>query len=509
MRLVSWIVLSRKLPLVVLLLALASCGGNTSTSDSTSAPATTDFTPATGGSIKWKDCDAQTNDSAADTVVLQCSTLKVPYTYSDPKKGMFTLKLVMRPANIRAKRIGSLLVNPGGPGFGGTFIPENANGYLSSDLLDRFDVVAWDPRGTGESTPFVDCIDNYDKYFTADPSPTTDAQKQKLIDDSQAFDDACEKKNSEILPYISTRATAQDMDTIRAALGEKKITYFGFSYGSELGATWATMFPSTVRAAVLDGAADPTADYITGGLQQAKGFESELTKFLAACSANKKCKFYNNGDAEHAYDKLMIELDAKPLVVSKDRAPVNTSIMMTAVSQAMYTSTMWPELEAALANAQKGNGSGLLSLYDDYYQRKDDGSYGNELEAFLAISCLDDPGPKSVKEVDSFIPELKKVAPRLADSFAAGYWCALWPIEPDSKVEITGKGAGPIVVVGTTGDAATPLASSRKMASTLEDGRLIVVTDNRHTGYGSNECVIGAVDSYLITTKVSFAEKAC
>lgn len=501
------IVLHRKIPLIALFLIISACGGSTSSSDSTFATTPSSLTPATGGTIKWKSCT--TDGTSSDESDLKCANLKVPYSYSDPGKGEFTLKLVMRPANIKSERIGSLLVNPGGPGFGGSFIPENATGYLSSDLLDRFDVVGWDPRGTGESTPYVDCIDNYDKYFTADPSPTTDEQKQKLINDSQAFDDACQKENGDILPYISTNATARDMDTIRAALGEDKITYFGFSYGSELGATWASMFPSTVRAAALDGAADPTADYITGGLQQAKGFENELTKFLAACSENKKCKFFNNGDAEGAYDKLMEDLDATPLVVSKNRAPVNTSIMMTAVSQAMYTSTLWPDLETALANAQKGDGSGLLALYDSYYQRKSDGTYGNELEAFLAISCLDDPGPKSVEEVDSFLPEFQKVAPRLADSFAAGYWCALWPAKPDTRIQITGKGAGPIVVVGTTGDAATPLASSRKMADTLEDGRLIVVTDNRHTGYGSNECVISAVDDYLITTKVSFKEKAC
>ena len=459
--------------------------------------------PAVGGSITWKPCSVDSLDP------LQCARFLVPFDYNKPDKGSFSLKLVKHPAKEQAKRIGSMLVNPGGPGFGGTSIAENASSYLSSDLIDMFDIVGWDPRGTGESTPYVDCVDNYDKYFTTDPSPQNDAERQAIIDISKAFADECQKKSGAILPYLSTNSTARDMDKIRAALGEKKITYFGFSYGSELGATWATMFPSTVRAAVLDGAADPTADYIEGGLQQAKGFETEFSKFLAQCSANKKCKFYNGGHAEAAYDQLIQDLDVKPLVVSPTRASVNQAIAFTAISQAMYSSTIWPELEAALSDAQNGQGAGLLSLYDQYFQRTPDGTYGNELEAFNAIMCLDDPGPSTVAEQDSYMPKFKAVAPRLADSFTSGYGCVFWSAKPDRRIAITGIGAGPIVVVGTTGDAATPLAGTRTMASTLQDGRLIVVTDNRHTGYGANDCVLSAVDKYLITTKVTFAEKAC
>jgi pimeloyl-ACP methyl ester carboxylesterase len=402
-----------------------------------------------------------------------------------------------------------MLVNPGGPGFGGTSLPENADSYFSTTLIDTFDIIGWDPRGTGESTPAVDCVDNYDTYFTDDPSPETEAEHQALIDISKAFNDECEKKSGEFLPYISTNSTARDMDMIRAALGEEKITYFGFSYGSELGATWATMFPSTVRAAVFDGATDPTSNYMQGGLDQAKGFETEFTKFLAQCSANKKCPFYNNGNSEGAFDTLIKELDERPLLVSKNRTLVNQGVAYTAVSQAMYSSTMWAELEIALADAQKGDGAGLLGLFDSYYQRTPDGKYGNELEAFNAILCLDDPGPTTVEETDSYIPQFLEVAPRLGISFTGGYTCVFWPAKPDPRIEITGKGAGPIIVVGTTGDAATPLASSRKMASALEDGRLIVVSEDRHTGYGANDCVVSAVDNYLITTKVSFAEKAC
>ena len=495
----------RGLAVSALIVMVSACSSGSSSPDTTSnpAPPSTLYAPAVGGTIKWKSC----SDDSLDP--LQCARLSVPFDYNNPSKGSFSLKLVKHPAEIRTERVGSMLVNPGGPGFGGTTLAENADSYFSSTLIDTFDIIGWDPRGTGESTPAVDCVDDYDKYFTSDLSPETEAQQQVLVDASKAFNAECEKKSGEILPYISTNSTARDMDMIRAALGEEKITYFGFSYGSELGATWATMFPSTVRAAVLDGAADPTSNYMQGGLDQAKGFETEFTKFLAQCSANKDCPFYNNGDAEGAFDTLIKELDARPLVVSKNRTPVNQAVAYTAVSQAMYSSTMWSELEIALADAQTGDGAGLLSLLDSYYQRTPDGKYGNELEAFNAIMCLDDPGPQTVEETDSYTPKFLKAAPRLGISFTGGYTCVFWPTKPDPRIKITGKGAGPILVVGTTGDAATPLASSRKMASTLEDGRLIVVTEDRHTGYGANDCVISAVDDYLITTKVSFAEKAC
>ena len=278
----------RCLAVGALLVMVSACSSGSSSSDSTPdtrAPVSTLYAPAEGGTLKWKSCSGDSLDP------LQCARLSVPFDYNNPSKGSFSLKLVKHPAKIRTKRVGSMLVNPGGPGFGGTDLPENAESYFSTTLIDTFDIIGWDPRGTGESTPAVDCVDNYDKYFTDDPTPETEAEHQVLIDVSKAFNAECEKRSGEILPYISTNATARDMDTIRAALGEEKITFFGFSYGSELGATWATMFPSTVRAAVLDGATNPTSNYMQGGLDQAKGFETEFTKFLAQCSANKKCPF--------------------------------------------------------------------------------------------------------------------------------------------------------------------------------------------------------------------------
>jgi hypothetical protein len=183
--------------------------------------------------------------------------------------------------------------------------------------------------------------------------------------------------------------------------------------------------------------------------------------------------------------------------------------MYTALGQAMYSDTLWPQLERALADGVKGNGAGLLRLYDDYLQRKPGGTYGNELEAFLAISCLDDPGPTSVAAVDEQVPVFIKAAKRFGANFAYGYSCALWPVPQVKRLEITGKGAGPIVVIGTTGDAATPIQSSRNAAKALEGGVFLTVTADQHTGYGLNNCVVSTVDKYLIDLTPPPAGKVC
>jgi pimeloyl-ACP methyl ester carboxylesterase len=487
---------------VTLALTITACGSSSSSTDTT-VPSLDNTTEFVVNPIVWTACDGSTNTE------VECGNIEVPFDYADPEQGSFVLYIKKHNAANPADRIGSMMVNPGGPGFGGSSLADDAQYYFSQDLIDRFDIIAWDPRGTGESTPAVNCVDTFDEYFGLDSPPETPEEKQALIDASQAFNDKCAENSGTILPFISTKASAQDINSLRLALGEEKVSFFGFSYGSELGTTWATMFPETVRAIVVDGAVDPNASSIQEGMAQAKGFEGQLATFLKQCSERTTCEFHNNGDAEAAFDKLVLDIDAKPLEVSKDRTPVTQGVLFTAVAQAMYSDYYWPQLSEALDAAQNGEGKGLLQLYDDYYQRKDDGTYGNELEAFLAISCLDDPGATSTEEVDSHIEDFIAAAPRLGGNFAYGYSCALWPVKQAAKVNITGKGAGPIVVVGTTGDAATPLSSTRKMAQGLEQGILIVVDANQHTGYGANSCVVKAVDDYLIKLTVPANETTC
>ncbi len=201
------------------------------------------------------------------------------------------------------------------------------------------------------------------------------------------------------------------MDAIRQALGVEQISYFGFSYGSELGGVWTTLFPSTVRAAVFDGASDPNAGALERTLQQGAGFEAALDTFLAQCSANSSCAFHNGGDAEGAFDRLMASLDENPLPSADGRAPVDRGVAVIALAQAMYCDSYWPAFERALEDAAAGDGAGLLQLFDSYFRRNPDGTYGNLIEAFQAINCADQVERPTVEEADADVERILAVAP--------------------------------------------------------------------------------------------------
>jgi pimeloyl-ACP methyl ester carboxylesterase len=424
--------------------------------------------------------------------------LEVPLDYDDPNGDTIRLYVSRHKAVDPEHRIGSLLVNPGGPGYGGSGLAFAADGIYGQDLLDRFDIIGWDPRGTGMSEPAVDCVDDYDNYFGLDSSPDTPEERTALIDAGREFAYGCAQRSAELLPFISTESSARDMDSIREALGEDTISYFGFSYGSELGATWATLFPDTVRAAVLDGAVDPTVGYLQQNIQQAAGFEATFDTFLAECSADARCAFHNDGHAEEAFDLLSAAIDANPVVVDPLRTPVTQGVLMTAVADAMYDQGYWPTLEQALADLQAGDGQGVLDLYDDYYGYYG-GGWDDALEAYFAIACLDDPGSTGPDDLYGHEAEFAAAAPRLGRGWMAELtFCSVWVVPRADAVTITGDGAGPILVVGTTGDPATPLQSTRNMARALEDGHLVVVGADQHTGYGVNSCVDDTVDAYLV-----------
>ena len=451
--------------------------------------------------IEWEQYSA-----SVDTAVVP-----VPLDHYDPTGDTIELFVARHRARDTGNRIGSLLVNPGGPGFGGSDFALYATQIYDSALLDRFDIVGWDPRGTGISSPAIDCIDDYDPYFAEiDITPETDAERNTYVARAQEFAELCVSGNEAILRFVGTNNTARDMDFLRRALGEDTISYFGFSYGSELGATWATLFPETVRAAVFDGAADPNADDLESSRQQSRGFETSLATFLAQCSDRAACPFHSGGDAEGAFDALARELDEDPVPTVGGRPDANLAVMIKAVIQAMYSQSYWPRLEAALADAVDGEGAGLLALHDSYFQRLTDGTYGNELEAFQVISCMDTDERRTTGDEDEVIDELRAVAPRLTPEGSAGsYFCTFLPTAGDPRAEISGVGAGPIVVIGTTGDAATPLDSTRAMAAALEDGRLVVVEAEQHTGYGVNRCVVEVVNDYLIELEAPDTETEC
>jgi pimeloyl-ACP methyl ester carboxylesterase len=442
------------------------------------------------GRIKWT--------AFGNTGRVQTGDLVVPLDYQDPSKGTVDLYLVRHLADPK-QRIGSLLVNPGGPGFGGSDFALQADAIYTTSLTNRFDIVGWDPRGTGLSTPAIDCISDYDHFYAGtDITPDTPEERQQLVDLAKEFTDDCVRKSGAFMAYMGTNNAARDMDRIRRALGEEKISYFGSSYGSELGAVWATLFPSTVRAAVLDGAVDPTADQTASGVQQSAGFEQALATFLTNCSRSSKCAFRSGGHADRAFDALMAKIDDHPVPTEPGRPALTRAMALTGVAQAMYSPALWPDLQVGLNDAQHGNGTALLHLYDDYYRRRSDGTYDNSLEAFQVITCEDHPERPTVAADDATAPLYQAAAPRFAPNSTGAYTCTFFPPSIDPMVKVTAKGAGPILVVGTTGDPATPLAGTRVMAATLEDGRLLVVKAEGHTGYTANACARKVVDNYLI-----------
>jgi pimeloyl-ACP methyl ester carboxylesterase len=437
-------------------------------------------------------------------------TLEVPVDYDDPDGPRFELFLARYNALDPENRIGTLLVNPGGPGYGGTDLVFGATQTYDRPLLERFDIVGWDPRGTGESDPPIDCVDDFDPYFGNDSTPQTDAERAAYVEAARQFAAECEARSGDILQHVGTNDSARDIDVIRRALGEEQLSFFGFSYGSELGGVWATLFPDTVRALVVDGAVDPDADPELSAVQQIKGFEASLETFLAQCSDDEGCAFNNRGEAAGAYDALMTSLDAAPLSGGEGRRLVNRDVAAVATLWAMYSEDFWPALAQSLAAAQAGDGSGLLALFDAYYERSPEGTWGNQIEAFRIINCIDRDDRRTVEEIDAQMAAMHEAAPRLVPEGALGtYVCTFLPPSTQPRIDIAATGDVPVVVIGTTGDPSTPLDSTRRMVDAFGDGRLVVVQANRHTGYGVNRCVIDVVNSYLIDLEPPADETTC
>ncbi len=433
--------------------------------------------------------------------------LIVPRDHANPTGETISLFVARHRATDPKNRIGTLLVNPGGPGAAGSVLAEQADKVYSKRLLERFDIVGWDPRGVGRSIPAVDCVDELDPIFALDITPDSPADEQALTEQAATFIAGCTARSGGVLPFVSTEQSARDIESLRVALGEEKVSYFGFSYGSELGATWVTLFPATVRAAVFDGAIDPRQSAVEESVQQATGFERALDAFLARCATDKKCAFYNDGNPQQAFVDLMAKIDATPIATSKGRVPVTSGVALIGVAQAMYASTVWPRLERALADAAKGQGDGLLDLYDGYLGRDGDGKYDNTLEAFFATSCLDDDATAVDRE--ELIRRFVDVAPRMGGLWLEPDVCDGWPAPSSPQPAVTGAGAPAVIVVGTSGDPATPIEASTGMAEALESGVLVTVKGDEHTGYGLNDCIDNVIDGYLIDLVVPAVGTTC
>jgi len=420
----------------------------------------------------------------------------VPLDYSNPTGDTIKVAIIRKPATNLAARIGSVLFNPGGPGGSGVEFLQ-ARALRMAELNKRFDLVSFAPRGVGRSAP-VRCLSGPEMdNFTALDTVLDDAQeKQALMQAAKAFADGCRQKSGRVLPFVDTASTARDMDVVRAALGDAKLTYLGFSYGTFLGQTYARLFPTHVRALALDAVVDPALS-ATDVVSQASGAtEMNLRAFLAYCRAYGSCQSGTSGDPAAELSDLMQRLDARPMPVGKRM--LTRSLALTGVFISLYDRRSWSTLDLALSAADQGDGRSLLELADLANHRRADGSYTNFLEASAAINCLDQPSDVVLSDIASY-DQLSPLSPPLANLYVRNYLvCSHWPVKPKGARPLSAAGVPPILLVGGTGDNITAYSWAQGVNRQLAGSVLLTREGYGHVSYDKSECVKQAVDAYLI-----------
>lgn len=459
--------------------------------------------------LSWKSCgDAKTF----------CSFLEVPQDWNKPAGERFKIAVIYRQAG-SAKPKGSLLFNPGGPGASGVSWVRNSGEQIGTSYLrDNFNLVSFDPRGVGESEPKVKCLtasQNDEMFYGASSAPVGSAQD---VADTRAkmkkFVAACVKNTGPGLQFIDTISTAKDMDIIRAAFGENKINYLGYSYGTYLGTVYAQLFPKRVGHMVLDGAVDPTVDEETQDLDQLKGFDQALKDFLTDCLDNQDCPFSGSlTKAQARVTKLLGEIEKKPLKTDSDRK-LTIWAALTGIVMPLYSQDWWPSLAEGFSEALRGDGTTLLALADTYNDRNEDGTYAsNTIESNIAISCVDYRAPSDAASMAAANKKLLAASPMLGKFWQFGALsCEQWPY-PVAKKPDTFKAIGSekILVIGTTGDPATPYGQAVSLANdVLANAQLITFNGEGHTAYGlESACVNKVVDNYFIKNVVPTEDPDC
>ncbi|GMU79206.1 MAG: proteinase [Acidimicrobiia bacterium] len=443
------------------------------------------------GSLQWRSC----GDG------FECATLTVPVDEASPGLGTVDLAVIRAPARDPERRIGSLVMNPGGPGGSGVDFLRDAAGSFT-ELRERFDLVSWDPRGVGRSDR-VDCDYDMARYYALDFTPDNEVERAAFVAGIQSFVDACVASEGEWLRHIGTDATVRDLDRLRAALGDERLTYLGFSYGTVIGARYAAAHPDRVRALVLDGAVDPALDAEALQVQQSAGFEGVLDGFLRWCARTTRCAFHHDGDSAEALDALRARVDREGLPVPGSRPPrvLSPTEFDLGLAAVLYEGRGGYEyLGDALEAAREGDGAAMADLSDSYTERRGDGTYGGIEESFLAISCADGPPVGGVADVRAIEARAEAVAPRTGPGIVNNSLaCALWPFQGPPARAIRAPDAPPIVVIGTRRDPATPLAWAEALARQLESGVLVTAPGAQHTAYGlGNRCVDRTVERSLI-----------
>jgi pimeloyl-ACP methyl ester carboxylesterase len=463
--------------------------------------------------LSWKDCPAPSPSEGGgsapsplpDGDPWQCATMKAPLDWDDPEGDTIDLALIRaRTSGDKSRRIGSLIFNFGGPGGSGvSTLPAFGDEYAT--LRTRYDLVSFDPRGVGRSAG-VKCENDQqlDAYFQQDATPDDPAERTALLDNTREFNAACEKHSKKVLPRVRTTDAARDMDLMRQVLGDDRLHYFGISYGTELGGVYAHLFPKKVGRAVFDAVVDPTQTAEQGSLGQARGFQRALGNFAKDCASKTgDCPVGDTAaDVEARIAALLKRLDAKPIPGVFPRQ-LTQSAATNGIAQALYSEDFWEYLTEGLEQAYDGDGHILMLLSDLMNGRSQNGQYSNIAAANVSINCADDKPRYSTAYVERKLPEFRAASALFGDFLAWSLLgCTDWAVPgADDHPDVSAPGSAPILVVGNTGDPATPYEGARKMADALGRGVGIELTykGQGHGAYGSkSRCVKRAVDGYLL-----------
>jgi pimeloyl-ACP methyl ester carboxylesterase len=508
------------------LVVLAGCTATEDGHGSASPAAGGSTQPSSGSSnaaptpkASFTDCSSQFNLAALnlpsavrDRLTFGCATLRVPLDYAKPNGATIALQLVKIHDKRDTRPTGSLLVNPGGPGGSGVELALGITPKLADTLLPHFDVIGFDPRGVGSSTP-ISCVSDAQKDQLNSMQP--DVRTPSGFDQAKAAADMvakeCSAKYGSALAQINTVQTAKDMDRIRQAVGDPKMNYLGFSYGTELGAQYAHLFPHTIRVMVLDGAVDPLTSDITAFADQLQGFEQAFDQFASWCTAHSPCK--QLGDPREAVYNIAAAARANPIPSTSpgETRKATSSLVDTGVLSALYSQSEWPTLGQALLEAQQHNSAGLLALADEYNER-DNGHYSNIFDSNTTISCNDSkPGPTD--------PQIRSTAASWVKRFPIfGLWsaaslfsCQQWQPERTVPPHPTATSASQtILVIGNLHDPATPYQGAKDLTKTLGKAELLSWDGEGHTSYlQGSSCIDGDVNSYLISAKLPPRNTTC
>jgi pimeloyl-ACP methyl ester carboxylesterase len=492
--------------LAALLVLTAGCSG---AAGSTRSAAPSTLAGYYAQRLDWQPCDSG----------FECARLLVPFDYSRPDGRRFSLPVVKLPASDPSRRIGALVINPGGPGGSGVQYALGARSELPAAVLARFDIVGFDPRGVGASEPALSCLTGpqLDQYLATDDAPANAAQLATVVGQSKLYAERCEQNSAALLPYVGTRNAARDMDVLRAALGESRLTYLGKSYGTYLGTWYAQLFPARVRALVLDGAVDPDTPSLQDDITQAEGFQVALTSFAGWCLTTASCPLRggSGGSVAAAVAKvqgLVTRANSVPLASQlNDGQVADGAMLVNGIAAALYSKSYWPDLKTGLTSAFAGDGTVLVELANLLLERNPNGTYSNLADADTAISCLDRPWPRSLGAWQAAAQQAAAQAPLFGPPILwGGLTCAYWPVPSYPLPRIRAAGAPPILVIGTLRDPATPYRWAQALAGDLASGVLLGWNGDGHTAYGEGSaCVDTIVNDYLINLSVPHSGTVC